>query len=123
MMANPVVWFEIQVQDLARARGFYEAVLGVKLVLQKGVGTEMCAFPMALDKVGAAGALVKRAEGGSGGNGTVVYFGSADCAIEAGRVAAAGGRVVKEKASVGTYGYVVVAMDTEGNLFGVHSLT
>jgi len=31
MSGNPVGWFEIYVQDMARARAFYEAVLGVKL--------------------------------------------------------------------------------------------
>ena len=28
---NPVGWFEIYVQDMPRARAFYEAVLGVTL--------------------------------------------------------------------------------------------
>jgi predicted enzyme related to lactoylglutathione lyase len=28
--ANPVNWFEIPVNDLARAKSFYEAVLGVE---------------------------------------------------------------------------------------------
>jgi predicted enzyme related to lactoylglutathione lyase len=31
MTSNPVVWFEIYVQDMPRARKFYEAVLDVKL--------------------------------------------------------------------------------------------
>ena len=29
MKANPVVWFEIYVQDMPRAKTFYEKVLGV----------------------------------------------------------------------------------------------
>jgi predicted enzyme related to lactoylglutathione lyase len=58
----------------------------------------------------------------SGAGGTLVYFGSADCAVEAGRVAAAGGRVMKEKSSIGQYGFIALAWDTEGNLFGLHSL-
>ena len=29
MQSNPVVWFEIYVRDLQRAKGFYEAVLQV----------------------------------------------------------------------------------------------
>jgi predicted enzyme related to lactoylglutathione lyase len=28
---NPVVWFEIYVQDMERAKSFYEAVLAIKL--------------------------------------------------------------------------------------------
>ena len=30
-MSNPVRWFEIYVQDMKRAKTFYEAVLGLKL--------------------------------------------------------------------------------------------
>ena len=30
-MSNPVNWFEIYVQDLDRAKAFYEAVLGIEL--------------------------------------------------------------------------------------------
>jgi hypothetical protein len=29
--SNPVVWFEIYVQNMERAKAFYEAVLAVKL--------------------------------------------------------------------------------------------
>ena len=31
MNRNPVVWFEIYVQDMRRAKTFYETVLGVEL--------------------------------------------------------------------------------------------
>ena len=64
MKGNPVRWFEIYVQDMARARAFYEAV----------------------------------------------------------RVAGAGGRLHRDKMSIGQYGFVALAFDTEGNLFGMHSL-
>ncbi len=30
MATNPVVWFEIYVQDMARAQAFYEHVLAVR---------------------------------------------------------------------------------------------
>ena len=30
-LSNPVVWFEIYVQNMERAKAFYEAVLAVKL--------------------------------------------------------------------------------------------
>jgi hypothetical protein len=30
-MNNPVCWFEIYVQDMARAKAFYETVFGVPL--------------------------------------------------------------------------------------------
>ena len=55
------------------------------------------------------------------GNGTVVYFGCDDCAVEAGRVADAGGTVEREKMSIGEYGFIALARDPDGNMFGLHS--
>jgi predicted enzyme related to lactoylglutathione lyase len=57
----------------------------------------------------------------SGGNSTLVYFNCADCATEASRVVKAGGRLQREKISIGQYGFVALAIDTEGNMFGLHS--
>ena len=49
MANNPVRWFEIYVQDMARARKFYETVLGVQLEKLEGPDLEMWAFPMVMD--------------------------------------------------------------------------
>jgi predicted enzyme related to lactoylglutathione lyase len=82
----------------------------------------MWAFPMAVDQGGTSGALV-RAEGiPSGGNSTLVYFGCEDCAVEASRVVPAGGRLEREKMSIGPYGFIALACDTEGNMIGLHSM-
>jgi uncharacterized protein len=70
---------------------------------------------------GASGALVKMSGFQSGGNGTLIYFSCEDCAEEASRVAAAGGSIQTEKMSIGEYGFVALAVDTEGNMFGLHS--
>jgi predicted enzyme related to lactoylglutathione lyase len=118
---NPVRWFEIYVQDMARARAFYQAVLGVELQKLDSAGVEMYAFPMQMNVGGASGSLVKMEGVPSGGNSTLVYFGCADCGIEAGRVAQAGGKIGKEKFSIGQYGFIALAVDTEGNMFGLHS--
>jgi predicted enzyme related to lactoylglutathione lyase len=83
----------------------------------------MWSFPMAMDKVGAGGALVKMDGVPSGGSGTIVYFSCADCAVEAARAVAQGGRVMREKMSIGEYGFVALVVDTEGTLIGLHSLT
>ncbi len=121
MAHNPVGWFEIYVQDMERARKFYTAVLQVKLERLGGTELEMWAFPMHMGNAGASGALVKMPGFPSGGNSTLVYFSCADCADEAGRVAKAGGRIEKPKFSIGEYGHIALACDTEGNLFGLHS--
>jgi len=122
MTNNPVIWFEIYVQDIARAKKFYESVFQVKLERLNTPGMEMWSFPMAMDRAGASGAIVKMEGVPSGGNSTLVYFSCTDCAIEAGRVAASGGRILKEKTSIGEYGFISLAFDTEGNMFGLHSI-
>ena len=48
-------------------------------------------------QMGASGALVKMADGPSGGNAVLVYFSCADCAVEAARAASAGGHLIREK--------------------------
>lgn len=121
-MNNPVGWFEIYVQDMPRARAFYEAVLARKLEQLESPGIEMWAFPMEPDQPGAAGSLVWMEGVPSGGNSTLVYFISEDCAIEAARVPASGGKIFKEKFSIGQYGFIALAIDTEGNMFGLHSM-
>ena len=121
MQGNPAIWFEIYVQDMARTKNFYEAVFQVKLE-QLNTELEMWAFPMMMDKVGAGGALVKMEGYPSGGNSTIVYFSCDDCAVEAARVAEAGGRVEQEKMSIGQYGFIALAYDSEGNIIGLHSM-
>ncbi len=122
MKANPVGWFEIHVQDMARARAFYEAVFEVRLDRLEGTDAEMWAFPMEQERPGAAGALVHMPGAPVGGGGVIVYFVCDDCAAEAGRAAGAGGRVEKEKTPIGPYGHIALALDTEGNVFGLHSM-
>ena len=121
MEQNPVGWFEIYVQDTDRAKKFYETVFETKLEKLPTPDIEMWTFPMSMDRTGCSGALVKAPGMESGGNSVIVYFSCADCAVEAGRVAEAGGTVKQEKMSIGEYGFIAHALDTEGNLFGLHS--
>jgi predicted enzyme related to lactoylglutathione lyase len=121
-MNNPVGWFEIYVQDMARAKTFYEAVLGVQLSRMESPGIDMLAFPMNDQAYGAPGALVHMPGFASGANSVLIYFSCADCAVEAARVVAAGGRIQKEKASIGEFGFIALVFDTEGNMIGLHSM-
>jgi len=126
MKSNPVAWFEIYVQDMPRAKAFYEAVFQGSLAALKNPEmegspeVEMWAFPMSMDGSGAGGALVKMAGMPSGGS-TLVYFSCDDCAVEAERAAAHGGQVLKGKSTIGEYGFIALVVDTEGNMIGLHS--
>jgi uncharacterized protein len=121
MASNPIGWFEIYVEDITRATRFYETVLDVRLERLDSPVVPMWAFPASPDRYGAGGALVQAPGMPVGGNSVMVYFSCADCAVEATRVGEAGGQVVRPRMSIGAYGFVVLARDTEGNLIGLHS--
>lgn len=125
---NPVVWFEIYVDDIQRAKKFYETVLGV-LLSDMPMPTEelekehmqMISFPSFIEGGGAAGALVKMPGFQAGGGSTIVYFGCQDCGVETSRVEAAGGKIFKPKFSIGEFGFCSLVVDTEGNMIGLYS--
>lgn len=125
--SNPVVWFEIYVDHLENAKIFYETVLKTELAkmampeMQDEEETQMLAFPMQMNAEGAAGALVKMEGFRPGGNSTIIYFGSEDCSIEESRIEEAGGKILQPKQSLGEFGFMVLASDPEGNMFGIHS--
>lgn len=124
MNSNPIAWFEIYVQDMERAKKFYESVFGLSLTRLESPmpGMEIWSFPMIENAPGAPGALVRMEGKPSGGNGTLVYFSCADCGVEASRAASSGGQVVREKFQIGPYGYIALVFDTEGNMIGLHSM-
>jgi uncharacterized protein len=121
MAVNPVIWFELYVNDMGRARAFYESVFQLTLQPMSDAGMEYFAFPMQNDQLGAGGALAKMEGMAPGGGGTLIYFHCDDCAVEESRVAAAGGTVIKPKMSLGAYGFMSLVLDTEGNTIGLHS--
>lgn len=125
MVKNPVGWFEIYVDNLARAKKFYESVFEVTLEELGDPNDEnikMLAFPSDMETYGATGALVKMEGLTAGGNSTLLYFSCDNCAIEESKVEGAGGIVQKPKMSIGEYGFITLATDSEGNMFGLHSL-
>src|SRR5262245_12024937 len=109
---------------MPKAKAFYEAVLNVKLTELKSPvpELEMWQFPSEMTASGASGALAKREGVNPGGNSTLVYFRCEDCAVEAARVVPAGGRIKDQKTSIGQYGFIALAYDSEGNMFGLHSM-
>ena len=103
---NPVGWFELYVRDMERAKAFYEKVLGISLTrLEQSGGSleNMWAFPMNRD--------------GS------IYFVCDDCGQTAKRAKEAGGKIVKDKFSIGSYGNIALVSDPDGNVVGFHSMT
>ncbi|MGQ0644119.1 MAG: VOC family protein [Elusimicrobiota bacterium] len=118
---NPVGWFEIPVKDMARARAFYEHVLGLALEEHDLGPLKMAWFPMSESAVGSAGALVLGETYEPSARGTLVYFTAPDIPAALRRAAEKGGKVLVEKKSIGAYGFVGVLEDCEGNRVALHS--
>lgn len=123
---NPFTWVEIYVDDMSRAKEFYEAVLDIKMMelpMSEGMGDmQMLSFPWAEGEKNISGALVKMKGMKPGNGGTLVYFTCDDCSVEESRVENAGGRVFQAKMSIGEHGFCSIISDTEGNTIGLHSM-
>jgi hypothetical protein len=119
---NPVGWFEIYVQDINRAKNFYEKTFQVALERLESPDLEMWSFPIQHETPGCPGAIVKMKGKDSGVGGTIIYFTCADCAQETARAAQNGGQIVRDKFSIGPYGFISLVLDTEGNMIGLHSM-
>lgn len=123
-MANLLVWADLPVKDMARARAFYAHLLGndvpeipgqegkVALLMQPGTGDEMdAAVDLAVDTMTQPSTT----------HGAVIYLsamGDIDGMLK--RAEEAGGRIVKPKADFGEFGgWLAHIEDTEGNLVGI----
>jgi len=122
LVSNPVGWFEIYVDDMRRAKKFYEEVLGTKFTRLESPEIEMWQFPGDMKGNGTSGALVHMDGFPAGRNSVIVYFMCDDCAVEGARVEKAGGKMQRGKTSIGQYGFIVLAYDSEGNMIGLHSM-
>ena len=119
-----VAWFEIPVQDMDRAKTFYETVFDIDIqVVDMGV-LKMGWLPNDPNQPGANGSLVLHPEFyfPDEQKGSLIYFSSSDLSVELGRVADAGGKVLIDKRQISPdTGYMGVFIDTEGNRIALHS--
>ncbi len=119
-MKNVAVWFDIPVKDLTRAMKFYSQVLGVEIKKMEGAPKPCAMFPFAPGV--ASGGLVEDKDMISD-KGPLLYLdGGEDLSVPLKRVAAAGGKVLQEKMSIGQNGFMGVFKDTEGNRLALWSM-
>lgn len=122
-MNNPVNWFEIATTDLERAKKFYSDVFNSEFqYIEMPDDTKMYMFAGGPENPGAPGALVSAKENVPNAEGTIIYFSCEDVNREAGRVEAAGGKLLFPKMSIGEFGFISQFIDTEGNRIGIHSV-
>lgn len=119
---NPVIWFEIPVIDMTRAKAFYEAVFGQKLTIVGTSPRQMAMFSMEMGAPGIGGALVKEEGFEPSYTGTLVYFAVADIEVTLDKVKASKGKVLLPKTDIGEYGFYALFEDTEENRIGLHTM-
>ena len=122
MEHNPVVWFEIYVEDMARAKAFHEELLNTELEEAKMDGLEMWIFPHDLEKTGATGALVRHEMRPPNLHGMLVYFLVPDCGERKSWAEAKNRTVYVPKTDIGEYGFIAIIGDSEGNSIGLYSM-
>jgi predicted enzyme related to lactoylglutathione lyase len=118
---NPVVYFEIPVSSMERARPFYERVFRVSLEVREIDGNEMALFPYLEGQAGTSGALARGASYVPGKAGARIYFGVADVAETLALAVSAGGQVNYPVTEVPEYGWVAEFLDVEGNCIALYS--
>lgn len=120
-MPHALNWFEIPVINFARAKAFYEAVLGQPIQPME-MGPTMMGF-LSSDPDAVGGAIVQGGDVMPSKQGTIVYLnGGDDLAPMLARVGPAGGTITVPKTEIGNdFGFFAQFVDTEGNKVGLHS--
>ncbi len=122
-MANVVVWADIPVLDIDRARAFYAHLLGSPVDLMPGhPEVALLMSPGEGDPMDVSADL---AMGGwsipSTTHGTTIYLGSmGDIDGMLARAVEAGGKILSDKALMEMVGWIAFIEDTEGNRIGIH---
>ncbi len=118
--ANPVTWFEIPVEDMSRARTFYEAILAVEITEAEMGPKRMGWFPMEMGAVGSAGTLVKADGYTPSLDGSLVYLhvDAIDPTLEL--IDSNGGKTLMPRMEIGEHGFIAHFEDTEGNRVALH---
>jgi hypothetical protein len=114
-MNNPVVYFEIPVNNLERAIAFYSSVFGCEFDRVEIDGNEMANFPAVGETNGITGALAKGDSYVPGKQGSRIYFNTTHIKDTLHKVEFAGRRILYPKTSIGELGWVAEFEDSEGN--------
>lgn len=123
-MGNVVVWADIPVRDMARAKEFYSRLLGTPVVPMPGAEDQIALLmPAERDEGMAVSAdlALNAATEPSIAHGPVIYLssnGDIDGMLQ--RAVEAGGTILREKAFMGDMvGWIAWIQDSEGNRIGI----
>ncbi|BAP33101.1 glyoxalase/bleomycin resistance protein/dioxygenase [Chryseobacterium sp. StRB126] len=119
--SNPVVYFEIPVNDLERAESFYSAVFNFSFVKETIDHYEMALFPFEEKSSGITGALAKGDVYKPTKNGVIIYFKTENIDTTLEKVLQHGGKILYPKRTDEKYGFAVAEFeDSEGNRIALH---
>lgn len=118
---NRVVWFDIPVADLDRARAFYKAVLDIEVHKEAFADFEFCVLD---HKDGNGGCLVHHPDEISDSGGVMIYL-NVNARIRDAQAKAQqfGGTILQPIHAIGPHGFRAVIRDSEGNRVALHSQT
>jgi predicted enzyme related to lactoylglutathione lyase len=115
-MANPVVWWEIQVEDVDQACAFYGAVFG--WTFQTPMGPSYAIILADGDMVG--GIANSTGAAASGVRTTRIYLDTSDMESTLAKVESNGGKVVDSRALISEeFGWYATFTDPSGVLIGL----
>lgn len=126
-MSNKVIHFEVQADDVARAKKFYEQAFGWKVepLMSKEQGANMDYWGLETgpkNEPGISGGLYQRPKD------NVIH--TFDCTIlvedidaSIAAVKASGGQITRDKEELKGVGWFASALDTEGNRFAMMQAT
>lgn len=125
---NVLTWFEIPVNDTARAKTFYETILDIKMTTRifPETNEELTFFPYNPEVIQATsgrvtGVLTKSEVNEPSDCGTFVYINaSPDIQLVLDKVEKAGGKILEPKTAM-PFGVVAIIRDSEGNRIGLHA--
>ena len=121
-MSHAINWFEIPASDFERAKKFYETVLAIEMMLPSPE-MKYAMFPADMKNGEIGGGLVEEAGYTPAQTGSLIYLnGGDDLAVPLSRVEAAGGKIIRQKTSIGPNGFMAEFLDTEGNRVAFHSM-
>jgi predicted enzyme related to lactoylglutathione lyase len=117
--ANPVVYFEIPVNNIDRAMKFYKAVFNFEFDKEIIDNNEMALFPFADENSGISGALAKGEIYKPTKDGVLIYFKTENIDETLRLVILNGGQILYPKTDNGI-GLVAEFEDTEGNRIALY---
>ncbi|MBL1219742.1 VOC family protein [Chryseobacterium sp. L7] len=119
--SNPVIYFEIPVNDMKHAEQFYTNVFNFNFEKDDIDGYEMSLFPFEEKNSGITGALAKGDVYKPTKDGVIIYFKTEDINESLAKVLKNGGEILYPKKINEKYGFAVAEFeDSEGNRIALH---